>query len=251
MLRLDPDEKLKLDEQYSVVLNSALTLPKTTIEIPTKSNVDNKFNDPSIIKNTAHVNSSNRYLDNVRFIKVNSFPAIQEHLTATINVGQAISYSVDESSLLRLYHDEKLKLNEQDSIVPNSALTSSKTIIEIPTKSYVYNLHESRKSRRDLSSVFNDQGNEFDNKKLTNLHSVTVNRNLTSDNELSNKKYVDDSIAEGTIVRFNQTLERYLQVSVRNDTYNITKYDKLQITDTTNFKYPITGGYIPQQWNIK
>ena len=65
--------------------------------------------------------------------------------------------------------------------------------------------------------------NEFDNSKPTNLDSVTVNRDLSSDNEPSNKKHVDDSIGEGTIVRFNQTIENYLQVSVGNDTYIITK----------------------------
>ena len=58
--------------------------------------------------------------------------------------------------------------------------------------------------------MFNDQDNEFDNNKLTNLDSVTVNRNPTSDNEVSNKKYVDDSIGENTILRFNQALENYL-----------------------------------------
>ena len=40
MLRLDPDEKLKLDEQDSIIPNSTLTSPKTTKEIPTKSYVD-------------------------------------------------------------------------------------------------------------------------------------------------------------------------------------------------------------------
>ena len=45
--------------------------------------------------------------------------------------------------------------------------------------SYVNNLHEINRNRRDLSSVFNDQDNEFDNNKLTNLDSVTVNRNPT------------------------------------------------------------------------
>ena len=40
MLRLDPDEKLKLDKQDSIILNSTLTSPKTIIEIPTKASVD-------------------------------------------------------------------------------------------------------------------------------------------------------------------------------------------------------------------
>ena len=55
------------------------------------------------------------------------------------------------------------------------------------------------RNRRDLSSVFSDQDNEFDNIKLTNLDSVTVKGNPSSDNEVSNKKYVDVSIAEGTM----------------------------------------------------
>ena len=40
LLRLDPDKKLKLDEQDSIDLNSSLTLPKTIIEIPTENYVD-------------------------------------------------------------------------------------------------------------------------------------------------------------------------------------------------------------------
>ena len=109
--------------------------------------------------------------------------------------------------MLRLDPDEQLKLDEQDAIFINSTLTSSETIIELPTKSYVDSLLESSKSRRNLSSVFKDQDNEFDNNNLNNLDSVTVNRNPTSDNEVSNEKYVDDSIAEGTTLRFNQTLK--------------------------------------------
>ena len=108
--------------------------------------------------------------------------------------------------------------------------------MELPTKSYVDSLHEINRNRRDLSSVFNDQDNEFDNNKLTNLDSVTVNRNPSSENELSTKKNVDDSIGEGTLLRFNQTLQIYLKVFVGNDTYNLTKYDKIQITDTTEIK---------------
>ena len=43
------------------------------------------------------------------------------------------------------------------------------TIIEITTKPYVDSLHENNRNRRDLSSVFNDQDNEFDNYKLNSL----------------------------------------------------------------------------------
>ena len=40
LLRLDPDEKLILNEQYSIFLNSSLTSPQTIIEIPTKTYID-------------------------------------------------------------------------------------------------------------------------------------------------------------------------------------------------------------------
>ena len=95
---------------------------------------------------------------------------------------------------------------------------------------------ENERSRRDLRIDFyditndlvkNNQGFDFNDKKLTNIVSIIVNRNPNSDNELSNKKYVVDSIGEDTIVRFNQTLQNYLKVSVGNDTYNLTKYNKI------------------------
>ena len=116
LLRLDPDEKLKQD---TIILNSTLSTPKTIIELSTENYVDKKFIDPSIIKNTNHVDFNDKDIDNVHSIKVNSFPTLEEHLTPKIYVDQAISNIVDES-LLRLQPDEKLKLDEQDSVVLNS-----------------------------------------------------------------------------------------------------------------------------------
>ena len=40
MLRLDPNDKVRLDEQDSIFVNSTLTLPKTIIEKPTEAYVD-------------------------------------------------------------------------------------------------------------------------------------------------------------------------------------------------------------------
>ena len=71
MLRLDIDEKLTKD---TIVLNSTLTSPKTIIELPTKNYIDNKFKDPSIIKNTDHADFNNKYLDTVRMITVTELP---------------------------------------------------------------------------------------------------------------------------------------------------------------------------------
>ena len=146
---------------------------------------------------------------------------------------------------------EKLDLDEQDSIVLKSTLTSPKTIKEIPTKSYVDSLHEINRNRRDLSSGYNNRDNEFDNFILTNLDSVVVNRDHSFDNELANLKKVDESLGSVNILRFNQTLQNYLKVSVGNDTYNLTKYDKIPKTDTTIINYPNTGGYLLQNWVIK
>ena len=244
LLRLDPDEKLAQD---TIILNSSLTIPKTILEIPTKIYVDDKINDSSSIKNVDNVDFNDKDIDNVGWIKVNKWPRDAEHLTPKLYVDNAIH----ESSLLGLHRDEKLKLDEQDSILLDSILIPPNTIIEKPTKSYVDSLHEIKRDRRDLSSVFNDQDNEFDNNKLTNLDSITVNRDPNLDNELSNKKYVDNSKGEGTLLRFNQTLENYLKVSVGNDTYNLTKYNKIQITDTTEMRYPNIGSDLLQKWNIK
>ena len=132
---------------------------------------------------------------------------------------------------------------------------------QVITKAYVDQFHqENERSRRDVGLDFydesndlvkNNQDNDLNDNKLTNLHSITVNRNPTLDNELVKKKYIDDELDKNTIVRFNQTLQNYLKVSVGNDTYNPTKYDKKQITDTTEMRYPNIGSDLFQKWNIK
>ena len=93
LLRLDPDEKLKLDEQDSIVLNSTSTLletdivlSKTKIELPTKNYVDNKFDDPTIVRNNAHIDLNDKNITNARFIQVNEMPQIDSHLTAKLYV---------------------------------------------------------------------------------------------------------------------------------------------------------------------
>ena len=121
----------------------------------------------------------------------------------------------------------------------------------MPTKSYAVSLHENRRNRRDLYTVFNDQVNEIDKNRLTNLDSIRVNRDPISDNKVSNKKYVGNSIGESTLLRLNQTLQNYLKVSVGKDTNNLTENDKKQFTDTTIINYPNTGGYLLQQRNTK
>ena len=168
---------------------------------------------------------------------------------------------LDESPLLRVDPNETLDLENQDSILLNSTKTLPATIIEIPTKTYINSLHEeNERSRRDLGIDFynessdlvkNNQDNNFNNYKLTNINSITINNNPTDGNHVSNKKYVDNELDTNTIVRFNQTLQNYLKVSVGNDIYDLTKYNKYYLTDHTVIKYPNSGGYLLQKWNIE
>ena len=206
LLRLDPDEKL---EQDSIILNSTLTKPKTILKITTINYVDNKFNDSSILKNVDNVDFNDKDIDNVGWIKVNKWPRDAEHLTPKLYVDNTIH----ESSLLRLHRDEKLNLDEQNSILLDSVLIPPGTMIEIPTMSYVDSLHgENERSRRDLGLDFYDESS--------------------------------------TLVRFNHTLQNYLKVSFCNDTYNLTQYNKISITDITEIKFPNSGNALLQKWKI-
>ena len=79
---------------------------------------------------------------------------------------------------------------------------------------------------------------------------MTVNRDPSSDSQLSTKKYVDDQLDINTKVRFNETLENYLKVSLGNDTYKLTKDNKIQLTDNTINKTGINGLGVLPNWNI-
>ena len=167
--------------------------PISIREAASKIHVDNFFNDPSIIKNTEHIDLNDRNIINARFFQVNQLRQIDYHLTAKL----CVDNSIDESSLLRLDPNETLDSDNQDSILLNSTLTSSRKMIEIPTKSYIDGLQdENERSRRYLGIDFydestdlvrNNQDNDLNDNKLTNLDSITNNRNPTSDKEVSNK----------------------------------------------------------------
>ena len=191
--------------------------PISIREAASKNYVDNLFNDPSIIKNNAHIDLNDRNITNCRFLSVNQLPQIGSHLTAKLYVDN----SIDESSLVRNNKDndfDNYNLNNINSITLNKQAENDNEVI---TKAYVDQFHqENERSRRDLGIDFynesndlvkNNQDNDFNDNKLTNINSVTINNNPTDDNHVSNKKYIDDSIAEGTLLRFNQTLTNYLK----------------------------------------
>ena len=96
-----------------------------------------------------------------------------------------------------------------------------------------------------------NKDNDFNDNKITNLDKFTVNIHTSSDNELSNKIYVDDSIGGKKILGFNQALQNYLKVSIGKDIYNINKYDKKQIFDITVLKLPNSCRDLPLHWVSK
>ena len=54
-----------------------------------------------------------------------------------------------------------------------------------------------------------NQDETFDDKKFFNLDSVLIIRSPNSDNEMANKKHVDNSKEKGNNLRFNQTKQNY------------------------------------------
>ena len=75
---------------------------------------------------------------------------------------------------------------------------------EVITKPYVDQFHqENERSRRHVGLDFynesndlvkNNQDNDLNDNKLTNLNSITINRDPSSDNEVSNKAYIDNEL---------------------------------------------------------
>ena len=200
------------------------------------------MNDPSIIKNTEHIDLNDRNVTKARIIQVNQLPQIDSHLTAKLYVDNAI----DETSLFRKNQDNDLgnyNLTNINRITLNKEAENDNEVI---TKAYVDQFRqENERSRRDVGldfydessdSVKNNRDNDLNDNKLTNLDSITVNREPSSDNELANKKYIDDEVDKGTIIRFNQTVQNYLEISVRSDIYNLSKYDKIQLIDVTEIR---------------
>ena len=109
-LKIIIEEDIDLKNEFTIKnLPNSISLR----EAASKSYVDNKITDPGILKNTAHVDCNDKNLDNVRFVKVNWIPTREEHPKPNLYVDLAHSNIVDESSLLRVDPDEKMKLGEK------------------------------------------------------------------------------------------------------------------------------------------
>ena len=197
------EEDIDLKNQFRIKI---LPDPTSIREPATENYVDNFFNDPNIIKNTTHVDFNDRDLNIVHSIKISTFATLEEQLTPKYYVDQAISIDVDESSLLRLDPNEKLKLDEQDSIILNSNLTLPKTIKKLPTKVNVDNLFN------DPSITKNTVHINLNDRNITNARFIHVNQWPQIDSHLTRKLYVDIAIDEQSLVRKNQNDDFILHI---------------------------------------
>ena len=62
--------------------NKNLPTPISNREAASENIVAIKLNNPNKTKTTTHVNFNDKSLEKVRFVKLNSIPAVPEHLTA-------------------------------------------------------------------------------------------------------------------------------------------------------------------------
>ena len=162
-------------------------------EATSKNYDDNLFDDPSIIKNNAHIDLNDRNFTNARFNQVNELPQIVSHLTAKLFADNA----VDEPSLVRNNKDNDFGKYNWTIIKSINLNTQAVNDNHVNTKAYVDQFHqENERSRRDVGLDFYDESNDLvqnnqhedlNDNKLLILDSITVNRNSTSDNELPNK----------------------------------------------------------------
>ena len=239
------EEDIVLRDQFRI---KNLPEPINIREAASKNYVDNLFNDRSIVKNNAHIDLNDRKITKARVFQVSQLPKIDSHLTAKLYV----DISIDETSLVRNNQDNDFNNNNLTNMNSITSKTQAVKDMQVITKAYVDQFHNDiERTRRDLGLDFNDessdlvknnQDNDLNDNKITNLDCITVNRNPTSDNEVLKKKYIDDESDKNTIVRFNQTLQISLKVSVGNDTYTLNKHNKIQLTDTTIVKHPNSGG---------
>ena len=112
--------------------------PISIREAASKNYVDNLFNDPSIIRNSAYIDLNGRNITNARFIQVNQLPQIDSHLTAKLFVDNAI----DEISLVRNNQDNDFgnyNLTNINSITLNKHAENDNKVI---TKAYVDHFHQ-------------------------------------------------------------------------------------------------------------
>ena len=152
--------------------------PISIKEAGSKNYVDNLFNNPSILKNTAHIDLNDRNITNAGFIQINQRPQIDSHLMAKLYVDNAI----DEASLVRKNQDNDFNNYNLTNIYSISLNTQAGNDNQVITKACVDQFRQKKEqSRQDLGVdlyekssdiVKNDQHNDLNDEKTTLLDSI-------------------------------------------------------------------------------
>ena len=142
------EEDIDLKNQYRI---KNLPDPISIREACSKYYADNLFNDPSILKNTTHIDLNDRKNTNARFIQVNQLPRIDSHLTAK----HYVDNSIDEPSLFRNIQDNDFRIYNSTNINSITLNKQAENDNEVTTKAYVDQCHrENERSRRNLGIDF-------------------------------------------------------------------------------------------------
>ena len=115
---------------------------------------------------------------------------------------------IDEPSLVRNNQDKDFENNNLINIISITLNTQAVNDNQVITKAYVDQFHYQKKRfRRDLGIDFYDESSDliknnqdkvFNDNKLTNSDSITVNRNPTLKNVVVNEKHLDDKAKNGS-----------------------------------------------------
>ena len=128
------EEDIDLKSQFRIKTSPD---PISIREAASKIYVDNLFNDPSILKNTANIDLNETNITNARFFEVNQLPHLHSHLTAKLYVDNPI----DEISVVRNNKDNDFSgynLTYINSITLNKQAENDNEVI---TKAYVDQFH--------------------------------------------------------------------------------------------------------------
>ena len=213
-MRLDPDEKLTLDEQDSINPNFTLKSPKMIIERPTKSYIDSLHEENEQSRRSLGLDFYEESSDLVKNIQTNDF---NDNISLTV---RSVQINDDPSS---------------DNHVVN--------------KNYV---DDDFLTKKDSSIVKNNQNNGFDNNDITNVKNIEISNSPTNDNHVITKKYLKDELDTSRIVRLNDdSSDRYLQVHIQKITYNLQMHNETQKIGITKLLFPNTGyDLVLQNWKI-
>ena len=204
-------------------------------ELCTKKYTDKIITDESIVTNTRHTDLKDHNITNIRFLQITQPPQIDTHATNRIFVTNLL----DNATLLRLDRNEQLNIPNQDFITLNSAYTSPETVFNIP----INNQH----------LVRNNQDNDFNNYKLTNILSVSVTHEAQEDNDLVTLGYVKSLHEDNERSRRDIGLNFYNESSelVKNNITNdfndnkILNVQSIEINDEpTNINHACNKEYV-------